>query len=202
MFRLIRPFLLAGVLLPVSSVLAQEAMPTTPYYPLETGTTWTYKTKEGRFVMKVDKQDKVKVQDKEVPCVRVVLLVEDKEVGQECISVTSDGVYRNAFGAAVPDKPVRILKLPLMTGDSWEIDGKALGDTFKGKFTVGKEEEITVPAGKYKAFPVSSEDLDASGLRASTTSWYASGVGLVRQDIKVNNQQTRIELEKFEASKK
>lgn len=198
MIRLVRLFLLASLLLAVSSLFAQQTMPTTPYYPLQPGTSWTYKTKEGnRFVMKVEKQDKVN----DTPCARVVLLVENKEVGHECLSVTSDGVFRMAFGAATPDKPVRILKLPLMAGDSWDIDGKALGDTFKGKFKVGKEEEITVPAGKYKAFPIASEDLDASGLRASTTSYYAADVGLVRQEIKINNQQTVIELEKFEPGK-
>lgn len=196
MFRVVRLFMLAGVLLAGSSLLAQQTMPTTPFYPLTPGTTWTYKTKDGnRFTMKVQKQDKVG----DTPCVRVILLDDNKEVGYECVSVTSDGVYRNAFGAATPDKPVRILKLPLVAGDSWEIDGKALGDTFKGKFKVEKEEDVTVPAGKYKAFPVTSEDLDASGLRATTTSYYASGVGLVRQVIKINTQQTVIDLEKFEA---
>src|SRR5262249_18351855 len=124
MFRLLRPFLLASVLLIASSLFAQDAMPTTPYYPLKIGNTWTYKTKEGnKFVMKVIREEKVN----EVPCARVGLMVDSKEVGHEFISVTSDGVFRNGFGAAMPDQPVRILKLPLKADESWEIKGKALG---------------------------------------------------------------------------
>ena len=93
---------------------------------------------------------------------------------------------------------MRILKLPLKAGESWEIEGKALGDTFTGEFKVGKEEDIEVPAGKYKAFPVTSENLNASGLQASTTSYYADKVGLIKQEIQINTQKTVIELEKFE----
>jgi hypothetical protein len=198
MSRLVRSFLLAGLLLAVSALRAEEAMPTTPYYPLEPGTTWTYKSKDGKFVMKVEKMDKVGNH----PCARVVLLVDEKDRGQECISVTNNGVYRNAFGGALPDNPVCILKLPLKAGDSWEIKGTAMGDEFKGKFKVGEEKEIKVPAGTYKAFPVTSEDLSASGLRPIVTSYYASGVGLVRQELKINTQETVIELEKFEPGKK
>ncbi len=199
MFRLAGLFLLSAAFLTVSTLGAAPA-PKVPYYPLSIGTTWTYKTGEGNhFVMKVTKEEKVG----DVPCMRIDLLEGKplKEVGHEMISVTSDGVYRNAFSSAVPDKPVRILKLPLKAGDSWTIDGKALGDPFKGKFTVGEERQIEVPAGKYKAFPITSEDLDASGLLASTTSWYARDVGLIKQEIKINTLKLVIELEKFEAGK-
>jgi hypothetical protein len=198
MFRLVRPLVLAVILLTASSLAAQEAMPTTHWYPLTVGTTWTYKTKDGNhFVMKVTKEDKVKAGESEIPCARIGLFVDGKEVGSECIHVKNDGVYRASFGTAIPDMPVQILKLPPKAGETWEIKGKALGDNFSGEFKIGKQEEIEVPEGKYMAYPVTSDNLNASGLRATTTSWYAERRGLIKQEIKINSQTTVIELEKF-----
>jgi len=200
MLRVARPLVLLALFLLASSPgYAEEKMAETPYYPLAVGTTWHYKTGDGsKFVMKVvahEKPDKV-------PVAKVELLNDlKKEQAYELISVTKDGVFRYSFSGTIPDKPIQVLKLPLKNGDSWTVDAKALTDTIKGTFTVGAEKDIEVPAGKFKAFPVTSDDLDASGLRASSTCYYAAGKGLILQEIKIGKETTVIKLEKFEAGK-
>jgi hypothetical protein len=200
MFRLGRPLFLLGVFLVASSPgFAEEKMAETPYYPTAVGTTWHYKTGDGsKFVMKVVIHEKLE----KVPVARIELQNDaKKEQAFELISVTKDGVFRYSFSGTIPDKPIQVLKLPLKAGDKWTVDAKALTDTIKGTFTVGPEKDIEVPAGKFKAFPVTSEDLDASGLKASSTCYYAAGKGLILQEIKIGKETTVIKLEKFEAGK-
>jgi len=170
----------------------------TPYYPLQVGNTWNYKTKEGNaFTMKVTAHEKVA----DVLCARVVLLSDNKEQAVEHIGVTSTGVYRYSFGTVKPDKPVPILKLPPKAGEGWTLDSKALNEVLKGTFKVS-EEEVKVPAGTFKAFKVATDDLDANGLKIDSSTWYASGTGMVMQVIKVGTTTTTVELQKFEPGKK
>ena len=100
MFRLIRPFLLTSVLLTASSLFAQDAMPTTPYYPLKIGNTWTYKTKEGnKFVMKVAQGGKGRRNP-----LRPRRPLRRWQGGRPRVHLgTGDGVFRNGFGSATPD---------------------------------------------------------------------------------------------------
>lgn len=77
-----------------------------------------------------------------------------------------------------------VFKSGLKAGDTWKVEHtgprKGLGET---TFTVGKEEEVEVPAGKYKAIPVTRE-LPLDGRRgAKTTTWYAPGVGVVKKEV-------------------
>ncbi len=126
---------------------------------------------------------------------------EGKDVGQEFYSENKEGVYRAAFGLATPDKPIQILKLhngKLQAGDSWKIEGNVLGSTFGGEYKVGKPEDMTVPAGTYKAYPVTADNLTAAGLQASVTGYYSPGIGLIKYEAKIGNQTNILELEKFE----
>ena len=47
-----------------------------------------------------------------------------------------------------------------------------------------------------------SGDVDANGLKINSTTYYASGYGMVKQVIKVGTTTTTVELQKFEAGKK
>jgi hypothetical protein len=65
-------------------------------------------------------------------------------------------------------------------GATWATQNPGSANT---TYTVGKPEEVEVPAGKSKAIPVVSE-FDLGCTRLKSTSWYAPGVGLVKQTIK------------------
>jgi hypothetical protein len=92
--------------------------------------------------------------------------------------VSARGVYLVELAGKVHANPVPLLKLPAKAGDSWTVQHQipAAGvATFT--CTVGKVEEVKVPAGTFKAIRV-EEKTDA--LRGSVTRWYAPGVGLVK----------------------
>jgi hypothetical protein len=204
MFRLARLFQLLSLFLLAGSIgSAQEKTIETPsYYPLAVGNTWHYKLRDGsKFVMKVVAHEKVS----NVMCAKVELVIGEaaakKEPVSEHLAATPTGVYRYSFSSATPDKPLLVLKLPLKSGETWTVDSRALGDTLKGTYKVGKEEEVTVPAGKYKAFPVITDDLEAAGLKVYEKRYYAAKVGMIYQEIKIGEQKTIIELEKFEPGK-
>jgi hypothetical protein len=209
MFRLARPFLgLSLVLLALSPGFGRDKPADNAFYPLAVGTTWTYSdvpsgasgSRGSKFVMKVVPYEGT---EKDVKYSKIALLNDAmKEIAYELIHETKDGVFRLAFDGVKPNEPIQIIKFPLKDQATWPLDAKALNDTLKGTFKVGKEKEIEVPAGKYKVYPITIDDLDASGLKASSTSYYAAGVGLVKQEIKIGTQTTTIELEKFEAGKK
>jgi hypothetical protein len=97
--------------------------------------------------------------------------------------------------------PILILKLPPKKGESFSVDSKAGGKNYKGVFKIA-EEDVTVPAGTYKgAVRVTSQDLEADGLRPTITTWYAEKVGMVKQVIAEGGQTITIELEKFTPGK-
>lgn len=198
MYRFMQLILGGGMILVASAMsLAQgkiESMEVTPYYPLNVGATWEYKTKDGvREVRKATSIDMVN----NIPCVKIVQYIDGKERGYEYINVKSEGVYRLAYGPARPETPVKFLKLPLKEGDSWTVEGKANGETYKATFRVGAEKTLKVPFGEFKVFPVSTDDLVAAGVKASSTIYYAPNVGVVMHEFKSGNQTTISELEKF-----
>jgi hypothetical protein len=96
------------------------------------------------------------------------------------VEVSAAGVYRVARKDG--GKPVPVLKLPAKVGDSWSSSESA-----EGKATVSSthrvaalDEEVEVPAGKFKAIRLETTiDIDGRMLKKTTT-WYAPGVGMVK----------------------
>jgi hypothetical protein len=215
--RLIRVSCLCTVLFLLSAGLtAQEKLKETPYYPLQVGATWHYRLGETKFTVHVVKHEKVG----DTLCALLESKRDGKVAGSEHLAVAADGVYRHDLTSLLPqdnakdaaktaEKPVTetpkpsllILKLPPKNGDSWKIDSKSDGKVFRGGFKVG-EEEVEVPAGKYKAFRVSGQDLEVNSLKPNITTYYAEGVGIVKQIIEVADAKAEIVLEKFEPGKK
>lgn len=217
MNRLMR-LLLACLLLSLAAaeVTAQEKLKETPYYPLKVGTTWHYRAGDSKFSIRVARHEKVG----ETLCALLETIRDGKVVGSEHLAVSGDGVYRHdltspQFQSDPNDKakkaklsvkqmlkpPILILKLPPKNGDSWKIDSKGDGKSFRGSFEVA-EQEITVPAGTYKTFRVASQDLEVNSLKPNITTYFAQGVGMVKQIIEMGNDKIEIELEKFKAGSK
>lgn len=96
---------------------------------------------------------------------------EPKEDSSRCRwQVSDNGVYlvTDADGKAL-DPPTCLLKLPAKPGDTWT--DKVVN------YTVVGEEEVEVPAGKFKAIRLRG-GYDNSD--AVLNKWYAQGVGLVK----------------------
>ncbi len=182
-----------------SACHAQDKLRESPYFPLQKGTTWTYKIGDKSFIMKVADHEKIGG----VLCARVEMIVDGKVQTFEHLSVAEDGIYRYSIGGTKLDVPVCILKLPPKKGDSWMIDAKGPGETLKGTVTAGEAAEVKVPAGVYmKVVTSTCTDLDANGLKCGFTYYFAEGVGIIKQQVQVGNDKTVFELEKFEPGKK
>ncbi len=215
MKRLISMLLLCPLLLLTGGILpAQDKIVPTPYYPLPVGATWHYRSGESKFTIRVSKHEKVG----DVLCARLEVTRDGKVIAWQHLAATADGVYRYDLGYRLPqpdpkggqaveqtveDKPkppILVLKLPPKKGDGWKVDSKSDGKTFRGAFRID-EQEVKVPAGAYKAVRVSSQDLEVNGLKPTITTYYAEGVGMVKQVIQEGNVTVEIELEKFDAGK-
>ena len=118
-----------------------------PYYPMQVGATWNYKTGDAKFSVKVTTHEKVGT----TMCARLETVQDGKVVGSEDVFAKDDGVYRLALDGKVIEPAVHILKLPPKPGDAWVVDSKAEGKTgterLQGTFKTGGE-EVTVPAGQ------------------------------------------------------
>lgn len=114
--------------------------------------------------------------------------------------VSEKGVFRPTPTGKEDAEPTPLFKLPAKEGDTWTGEQKGPGGNVKATYIVGKMEEVEVPAGKYKAIPVTSE-LDVSGNLLKITSWYAPEVGVVKQ-VSVSNGTERVqELKEFTLGK-
>jgi hypothetical protein len=188
-------------LLLAPSLPAQDKGPGTAWYPLQVGTTWHYKIGDGKFSTRVTKHEKVG----ETMTARLETTRDGKVIGVEHLGAGPEGVYRHDY--EVPQEggplhevlkpPVLILKLPAKKGETWKVDSKADGNVYRGTFKAG-EGEVKVPAGTYQAISVSTQDLEASGLKFAITTDFAKGVGMVKQVVQQGDAKVVIELEKFE----
>lgn len=209
--------LMFALLIAVPESVAQDKLKETPYYPLQVGTTWHYRAGDSKFTIRVARHEKVGA----TLCALLETKRDGKVVGSEHLAVTTDGIYRNDLTSPqlqshANDKaklakvlvsqtlkpPILVLKLPPKQGDSWKVDSKGDGTTFRGSFQVS-ELEIKVPAGTYKkAFRVVSQDLEVNSLKPTITTFFAAGIGMVKQVIEMGEAKIEIELEKFEAGGK
>jgi hypothetical protein len=194
----------AGILLSVAAALVggaslfaadDEAKP--DYYPLKVGTKWHYELnangKKMNVMNAIAKTENI--DGKELS--RLETTIMDRVAATEHLTVTDKGVFRNRINGIEITPPVCLLKFPVKDGESWDADVK-IGEekvTFKAK--AGKEEEVEVPAGKYKA--VTSElQVKAGGVDVKTRYWFAKDVGVVKQTMEINGQNVDMELSKFE----
>jgi len=98
------------------------------------------------------------------------------------------------------DPPVCVLKYPINEGDSWRTKSKLNGVEFLFICTVGKWEQVQVPAGKFKAIKVRVE-AEENAVPFTSEYWFTANVGVVMQTHEVSGNKatkTIMRLEKFE----
>ena len=141
------------------------------YFPLETGTSWTYKTDAGKdYVKRVVGRETVGGVD--------CAIVQYGDVEKHWLSSSADGVRVHRSRGVHFDKPLLLFKFPLAAGDAWKGQSSVDGAEVLYSFTAVGEEEVEVPAGKFKAFRV-----DWSMGSAAGKTWLARGVGPVKESF-------------------
>jgi hypothetical protein len=164
-----------------------------PFYPVPTGARWRYRVAKSKVNQRILRHERVG----DVVCALIETLRDGKVVCLEHISATGEGVYRYSFDGERLDPPLRILKLPPASGDTWAYAYKLGEESVRGNFVVS-EEEVKVPAGKFKAIVSRTEDCVAGEQRLSITYWFAHGVGIVKQTVRVGDQEAvTLELEEY-----
>lgn len=158
-----------------AALLAQDK----EYFPAGKGTEWTY-------LFEDDKKEQVytcegtKTID-EVECIVIKRADKEECLGREYFGLTDDGVvyYGSAFGEDEPEldveNPRLVVKFGAKKGVTWEAKDGDLALAYEH----GGEEEIEVPAGKYKAVKIVCRYKSSIG-ETTLTEWYAKGVGMVK----------------------
>jgi hypothetical protein len=168
-----------------------------PYFPLAVGCRWHYRGGDQKYTQQVVRNEKVG----EMLCALIETRDRrDQLIGNEHLAVAGDGVYRYSYNGQPVVPPLRLFKLPARPGDSWKVESRIGADVLKGAFR-SSQEDVAVPAGRYSTLHVTSEDAQVNDIPFVFSSWYATGVGLVKQVIQVNGKDVVVELERYEAAR-
>jgi hypothetical protein len=112
-----------------------------------------------------------------------VRIVEGDRTSQSCrYDVSDKGVYKVGEGDAVLESPECYLRLPLKKGDTWETAHTHEGETVTAKYMFAGEEDVEVPAGKFRCLRIKSEYL-FQGWTFTDTRWFAPRRGMVKEVI-------------------
>jgi hypothetical protein len=141
--------------------------PEPTWFPTKEGATRVYEIRDGDRVLGsyTDVVTKVETKDGDLH-VTIRRETEGNEPYGTTIAVTSQGLLRVAVNGKPRETPTLLLKTPPKVGTKWHV-GKA-------QYEVMKEEEVEVPAGKFKAVRVELRDGEVS------TIWFAPNVGVVK----------------------
>jgi len=193
-------FILAGVLLAVPLGRAQEG--SSPY-PLKVGSKWHYRVGEDqKVVVKVAKAEefkivrnlgKDKVKEEKVAGFTLEMVSGGRPALKEQVAVLPDGVYRLSSADKQITPPLCILKLPPKKGDTWQVDS-TIGDVkVKGTFRTGE-----AVLGKLKCITSVLQNGETGSDKIVLEYYFAPGLGIVKQHVRVGNIESTMELEKYE----
>jgi len=142
------------------------------FFPLKPGLSWTFKTHTGRdYVKRVLGTENVEG----VPCAILQL----GETEKHWLSSGADGVRLHRSKGVSFEQPLLLFKYPLTRGDSWKARTKAASGIIEYSFATVGEEEVEVPAGRFKAWRI---DWRTDGaLVSSGQTWLARGYGAVKE---------------------
>jgi hypothetical protein len=126
----------------------------------------------------------------------------DSSPQEETVTVSPDGLLLQEVGRA----PFLALKLPPKDGDTWKLRYPALfegGDLTDATAKTGPAAEIEVPAGRFRAVPVTvvvkKEIVPGIEKTERTTIHYAPQVGILKRVFESSGQPVQIEvLEMFQ----
>src|SRR6266850_1356569 len=141
--------------LALAAALLQEPQPA-PFLQFKVGAVWTYVTGSAEGKVRVTGREKIG----EVEAFVLTTEIGGATTEKEYLAVDATGIrmLRQASGDRIIDyaTPFIRLKLPPVKGDTWEWKGDMGKSKASVVFTNEGEDEITVPAGKYKAWKVSA----------------------------------------------
>jgi len=197
MKRLAGPSVLAVLIVGLSLSAQDTAAPAThPFYPIKTGSEWTYKVQGGPIKMKITGTEKVG----QATGYKIEVTAGNKVSATEVVGVTKDGVVRYKVNDVAADTPILFLPTDPDATKEWKIDTKAGGQRLEGTFKASKE-KVTVPAGTYDTIHVKGTGMQVGNTTSDIDYWFAKDVGIVKLRFTLGSQDATLELEKYEPGK-
>ena len=153
-------------------------------FPTAVGTKWIYEGPNGEFEEAITEAK----DDGKATVIKVVRTKAGKEEWQSTFRVTRAGFDMLASGGVTYDQPLPFLKSGAKPGEQWEYTYTRPPTAFHCRMKVAGPEKVEVPAGKFDAVRVNTAETNnpvgaanRNGAPVESSSWYAPGVGLVRQ---------------------
>jgi hypothetical protein len=189
--------------------LAGTAAAAEPLLPTKEGTTWRYVVAEQAPGTAPDGGGEMTIQIAGTHgwegkrLLTFETLKGDTVVKTELLEVNEERVVCHARSTpneplAKLDPPEIFIAAPLKVGATWETDGFVAGVKLHQRFTVAAEEDVYVPAGKFHAFRLHSDD--STIMSMALDRWFVPGTGFVKDVTTVRGpggtllQRTTIEL--------
>lgn len=97
--------------------------------------------------------------------------------------VTLEEVEETHLGTDKLDRPVRVVTTELTPGERWKTSLRVNQNDYTFFWRVGEPTTVTVPAGTFRAVPVTCGRTDKAG-DEDFTRWYADGVGMVKMETR------------------
>lgn len=195
MLRLLAALLMALIPAVGFSQEKKEEKPSN-FFPLAKGTKWEYVLKGAEkypWVVEVTDVSEPKKGERAVTTLTSIILDRKRLAGK--YSADGKAVYEHTRGGDDLESPLVMIKLPLKAGSKWTEKLKYVGEVTID-YEVKEAEELKVPAGTYTAFPVVQSIKTELG-KSTVTTWYADGVGMVKQEIKAFGKPDVTELKSF-----
>jgi len=170
-----------------SAILGLAAKPkkaAPDFFPLRVGDSWTYRNvpEEGGYTLKVVSEDAK-------PDAPTRYLVEMNSGVKVLTTFSKAGGWVLMHSERYPEHegleatyepPRQHLPDPLVAGAKWESKGKDYTQVERHESSVvSGPEQVTVPAGKFRAMKVVTQ-IASDTAKMTRTCWYADGVGLVK----------------------
>jgi hypothetical protein len=206
MTRLLAVLLIFSLALPTASAAPALKGKDLYYYPTKEGDKWVYESRSGDTATEyTETVTKVEAKDGAF----IVSVGREYKTDVKSFSrmqVSDKGLVRIGTGDRDLPVPVPMLKLAAKPGDTWSYEPAVPEGVAKRTvtYTMGKEEEIEVPAGKFKALRVEMSQTIPGAVVESvprTTYWYAPGVGLVKSATNAGGKERTVMLKSFTPGK-
>lgn len=193
-------------LLAMSAVAQKSEAPVADYFPLRVGDSWTYRSASGG----TEYSQKVVGEEKQAD--GTIRYLVEKLAGAKVRTLFSKAGgwvlmhserYPEHEGLKAEYEPARqYLKNPLVAGSKWDWKGKDYTNTdLEEDNQVAGPEDVTVPAGKFRAMKVVTK-VAGTTTPLTRTSWYADGVGLIKSTTEAGQIKYGWELKNYSFKKK
>jgi len=177
----IKNFLLALVLFSASPAHAE------PFFPTSLGAQWEYEVSDSSDRTVQPAPVMVRISGTELIGSKEVLKLEtlagDEVIRTEFFAVEERGLvgYRRRWkdGRTLAfDTPQTLIPAPLRVGAKWKFDDSVSGAEMPQQWRAAAEEDVTVPAGTYRAVRLRCEQ--PWPLSMTIERWFVPGVGFIK----------------------